>query len=97
MEIGQFRAALSPLYPELGSSPPDPDSYADSVIVRVLNVGPDALRQQMLEYYGAEKVRSVARARVNRLDAPVYREWKSRLELPERTAAVEKLHRLWRQ
>jgi hypothetical protein len=91
-----FRAALSPLYPELGASPPDPDRYAESVIVRVLNVGPDALREQMLAYYGAEKVQSVAQARVNRLDAPIYRAWKGRLHLPERPDAVEKVHRLWR-
>ena len=91
-----FREALGPVYPELGASPPDPDQHAESVIVRVLNTGPDALREQMLEYYGAEKVRSVARARVNRLDAPVYRAWRSRLQLPERSPAVEKVHRLWR-
>lgn len=91
-----FREALRPLYPELGASPPDPDRYAESVIVRVLNVGPDALREQMLDYYGPEKVRTVARARVNRLDAPVYRAWKSRLQLPDRAPGVEKVHRLWR-
>lgn len=97
MAISSFREALGPVYPELGASPPDPDEHAESVIVRVLNVGPDALREQMLDYYGAEKVRSVARARVNRLDAPIYRAWKNRLQLPERSAAVEKVHRLWRQ
>lgn len=97
MSIEHFREALGAVYPELGVTPPDPDQHAESVIVRVLNVGPDALREQMLEYYGAEKVRTVARARVNRLDAPVYRAWKSRLQLPERSAAVEKVHRLWRQ
>jgi hypothetical protein len=91
-----FREALGPLYPELGTRPPDPDRHAESVIVRVLNVGPDPLREQMMEYYGVEKVRSVAWARVNRLDAPIYREWKGRLQLPERSAAVEKVHRLWR-
>ncbi len=92
-----FREALRALYPELGASPPDPDRHAESVIVRVLNTGPDRLREQMLEYYGADRVRSVARARVNRLDAPVYRAWKHRLQLPERSAAVERVHRLWRQ
>lgn len=92
-----FQQALGPLYPELGTSPPDPDRHAESVIVRVLNAGPESLREQMLEYYGADKVRSVARARVNRLDAPVYRAWKTRLQLPERPAAVERVHRLWRQ
>jgi len=97
MEIDRFRDALRPLYPELGASPPDPDRHAESVIVRVLNTGPHALREQMLEYYGLEKVRSVVRARANRLDAPVYRDWKSRLLLPDRTPAVEKVHRLWRQ
>lgn len=96
MAVSTFREALRPLYPELGASPPDPDRHADSVIVRVLNVGPDALREQMLDYYGAEKVRSVARARINRLDAPVYRQWKGRLQLPERSLAVERVHRLWR-
>jgi hypothetical protein len=95
--MNAFHKALGPLYPELGTDPPDPDVYADSVIVRVLNTGPDALREQMLQYYGAEKVRSVAQARVNRLDAPVYRLWKSRLQLPERPAAVERIHRLWRR
>lgn len=97
MGIKAFRESLRPLYPELGASPPDPDHHADSVIVRVLNTGPDALREQMLDYYGADKVGSVARARVNRLDAPIYREWKNRLKLPERSSAVEKVHRLWRQ
>lgn len=91
-----FREALGPLYPELGASPPDPDRHAESVIVRVLNTGPEPLREQMLAYYGVEKVGSVARARVNRLDAPVCRAWKSRLCLPERTDAIEKVHRLWR-
>jgi hypothetical protein len=95
--MNAFQEALGSLYPELGADLPDPDVYADSVIVRVLNTGPDALREQMLRYYGAEKVRSVAQARVNRLDAPVYRLWKSRLQLPERTAAVERIHRLWRR
>jgi hypothetical protein len=66
---------------------PDPDQYAESVIVRVLNTGPDALREQMLQYYGAERVRSVAQARVNRLDAPVYRQWKARLQLPKKHPA----------
>lgn len=97
MEIDRFREALRPLYPELGASPPDPDRHAESVIVRVLNVGPELLRERMLEYYGLDKVRSVARARANRLDAPVYRAWKSRLQLPERSVAVDKVHRLWRR
>ncbi len=91
--MNAFRQALGSLYPELGSNVPDPDVYADSVIVRVLNTGPDALREQMLQYYGAEKVRSVAQARVNRLDAPVYRQEKT---LPDRGASVERMHRLWR-
>lgn len=97
MRTEVFREAVSRLYPELGTNLPDPDAHADSVIVRVLNTGPDALREEMLQYYGAEKVQSVARARVNRLDAPVFRTWKARLQLPERTAAIEKGHRLWRQ
>lgn len=97
MQTSDFREALSPLYPELGPGVLDPDVHAESVIVRVLNAGPDSLREQMLAYYGPEKVRSVAGARVNRLDAPVYRDWKSRLHLPMRGAAVEKMHRLWRQ
>lgn len=96
MRAEVFREAVSRLYPELGADLPDPDAHADSVIVRVLNTGPDKLREGMLEYYGPEKVQSVARARVNRLDAPVYRAWKTRLQLPERTSAIEKVHRLWR-
>jgi hypothetical protein len=97
MPVNPFQEALGPLYPELGTHPPDPDAYADSVIVRVLNTGPDTLREQMLDYYGAEKVQAVAQARVNRLETPVYRQWKTRLKLPERSAAVEKIHRLWRR
>lgn len=97
METSGFREALSPLFPELGAGLPDPDIHAESVIVRVLNAGPDSLRERMLDYYGPEKVRSVAGARVNRLDTPVYRAWKSRLHLPDRAASVEKIHRLWRQ
>jgi hypothetical protein len=97
METDRFRDALRPLYPELGATPLDPDRHADSIIVRVLNTGPDSLREQMVQYYGLETVRSVARARANRLDAPVYRAWKNRLRLPERAATVEKVHRLWRQ
>jgi hypothetical protein len=96
MTTGEFREALGPLYPELGADLPDPDVYADSVIVRVLNTGPDALREQMLEYYGEDRVQAVAQARVNRLDSPVYRRWKTRLDLPERSAAMERIHRLWR-
>lgn len=97
MAENHFQEALAPLYPELGTNPPDPDAFADSVIVRVLNTGSDALRDQMLDYYGTAKVQAVAQARVNRLDAPVYRQWKTRFDLPERTAAVEKIHRLWRR
>jgi hypothetical protein len=97
MAESPFQEALSPLYPELGTNPPDPDAYADSVIVRVLNTGPDTLREQMLAYYGTAKVQAVAQARVNRLDAPIYRQWKARLHLPERAAAVEKIHSLWRR
>jgi hypothetical protein len=97
METNGFREALGPLYPELGTSLPDPQAHADSVIVRVLNAGPDRLREQMLAYYGQEKVRTVAQARVNRLDTPVYRAWKTRLQLPDRSAAVERIQRLWRQ
>ena len=97
MGAERFREAVGRLYPELGLDQPDPDLHAESIIVRVLNTGPDALREQMLSYYGTEKVRSVARARVNRLDAPVYRAWKARLQLPERAPAVEKMHSLWRR
>lgn len=97
METNGFREALSPLYPELGAGLPDPQVHAESVIVRVLNAGPDRLREQMLAFYGLDKVRGVARARVDRLDAPVYRAWKTRLELPKRSAAVERMQRLWRQ
>jgi hypothetical protein len=92
-----FRDSLRPLYPELGGEGPDPDVYADSVIVRVLNVGSDALQGQMVEYYGMERVGAVARARAARLDAPVYRAWRKRLNLPERDATVERIHRLWRR
>ena len=95
--MNAFQEALGPLYPELGANRPDPDVYAESVIVRVLNTGPDSLREQMLQYYGADRVRSVAQARVNRLDAPVYRQWKLRLQLPDRSPALERMHRLWRQ
>jgi hypothetical protein len=97
METNDFREALGPLYPELGAGLPDLQTHAESVIVRVLNAGPDRLREQMLAYYGAEKVRTVARARVNRLDTPVYRAWKTRLQLPDRSAAVERMQGLWRQ
>jgi hypothetical protein len=97
MSSNTFQEALGSLYPELGTSLPDPDLYADSVIVRVLNTGPDALCEQMLAYYGTDRVRSVAQARVNRLDSPVYRQWKSRLQLPDRSAGVERMHSLWRR
>lgn len=95
--MSEFQEALGPLYPELGARLPDPDQHAESVIVRVLNTGPDSLREQMLQYYGTDRVRSVAQARVNRLDAPVYRQWKARLHLPDRSPGVERMHRLWRQ
>lgn len=97
METNDFRDALGPLYPELGTTLPDLQTHAESVIVRVLNAGPDRLREQMLAYYGAEKVRAVARARVNRLDTPIYQSWKTRLQLPDRPATVERIQRLWRQ
>jgi len=92
-----FRQALVRLYPELGGTGPDPERYAESVIVRVLNAGSDGLREQMVGYYGMERVQAVARARVNRLDAPVYRAWRDRLGLPARDAAIERLHALWRR
>jgi hypothetical protein len=91
-----FREALRPLYPELGANPPDPDLHAESVIIRVLNTGPDALRERMMVYYGAENVRSVVLDRVDRLEGPVYRAWKDRLQLPQRGAVVEAVHQLWR-
>lgn len=97
MDTNDFRDSLRPLYPELGAAPPDPEAHAESVILRVLNTGPDALREQMLTFYGPERVRAVARARVNRLDTPVYRAWKARLQLPDRGAAAERIQRLWRQ
>jgi hypothetical protein len=67
--MNAFQEALGPLYPELGANRPDPDVYAESVIVRVLNTGPDSLREQ----------------------------WKLRLQLPDRSPALERIHRLWRQ
>jgi hypothetical protein len=91
-----FQQALAPLYPEL-VSPPDPDDFVESVVVRVLNEGSVALCEQMLGYYGMNKVQGVVQERVNRLDAPVYRQWKARLQLPERSAVVENIHRLWRR
>lgn len=97
MAVTTFREALGRLYPEIGPGGPDPDAYADSIIVRVLNSGSPELREQMLAYYGRERVCAVAQARADRLDAPVYRAWKTRLHLPERSPAVEKLHRLWRR
>ena len=97
MRAEAFREAVSRLYPELGADAPDPDQHSESIIVRVLNTGPDALREQMLQYYGAETVRRVAQARVNRLDGPIYRGWKARVALPERGSVVEKVHRLWRR
>ncbi len=75
---------------------PDPERFADSIIVRVLNVGSDRLRDAMFAFYGTPRVTAVAQARVNRLDAPVYRAWRERLGLPPRAAAVERLHSLWR-
>lgn len=92
-----FQHALAWLYPELGGTGPDPERYADSIIVRVLNAGSDELQEAMLEFYGLERVSAVARSRVNRLDALVYRAWKDRLALPPRDAAVERLHSLWRR
>lgn len=92
-----FRQAIARLYPELGGIGPDPERYADSVIVRVLNAGSDGLQERMLAYYGLERVQCVARARVNRLDAPTYRAWRDRLALPTRDAAIERLHALWRR
>jgi hypothetical protein len=96
MEPISFREAIRPLYPELGPDAPDPDQYADSIIVRVLNGGSASLSERMIAYYGSDRVGDVARGRVDRLDGPAYRSWKQRLQLPDRNAGIEKLHRLWR-
>jgi hypothetical protein len=96
MAATTFREALAGLYPEIGGIGPDPDAYAESIVIRVLNAGSPHLREQMLAYYGAGRVRAIAQSRADRLDAPVYRAWKADLQLPDRAAAVDRLHALWR-
>jgi hypothetical protein len=97
MTTATFQQTLAPLFPELGGEGPDPDRYADAIVVRVLNLGSARYTDAMLAFYGMARVRAAAQSRVNRLDAPVYRAWRDRLELPQRSAAVERLHALWRR
>ena len=97
MTTASFQHTLAPLFPELGGEGPHLERYADSIIVRVLNGGSDKDLHAMFAFYGMARVRAVAQSRVNRLDAPVYRTWRERLDLPKRAAAVERLHALWRR
>jgi hypothetical protein len=92
-----FQQEIAILYPELGGTGPDPERYASSIIVRALNFGAESLTDVVLAFYGIERVRAVAWARVNRLDAPTYREWKGRLDLPARDSIVDRVHQMWRQ
>lgn len=94
--LADFQRVLAGLYPELGGALPDLEQYAESVIVRALNLGAPDLMDAVLEFYGIERVRVVAQVQVNRLDRPAYREWKEKLRLPERTEIVERFHRMWR-
>jgi hypothetical protein len=88
--------AVQQLYPEHLSTPIDLERHAASVIVRAMNVGPDTIRAQILDYYGEDRVADVLRTRVDRLDTPVYDAWQSRLDLPPRSTGATALHRLWR-
>lgn len=97
MSTASFQHTLAPLFPELGGEGPDLERFADSIIVRVLSVGSGHDLDAMFAFYRMARVRAVAQSRVNRLDVPVYRTWRERLELPQRAAAVERLHALWRR
>lgn len=95
-KVAAFQHDIAVLYPELSGSAPDPERFAESIIVRVLNFESIPLVDSLLVFYGFERVRAVAQAQVNRLDAPVYRRWRERLDLPERDEMVERFHRMWR-
>lgn len=96
MLASDFERALAHLYPELGGVAPNPEAFASSISVWVLNDGSDEVRDAMVAFYGLDRVRAVAQARVNRLNGPVYRAWRERLGLPTRSEAVERIHALWR-
>ena len=91
-----FQQTIACLYPELGAAGPDPEKFATSIIVRALNFGSEPLAAALIEHYGMERVRVAAQEQADHLDAPTYRRWLVRLELPERSAMVERFQRMWR-
>lgn len=97
MTTSELMQAIAWLYPELGGAAPDLEQYAPSIILRVLNDGDPALQEAALTHYGMERVRAVAVDRLHRLNNPAYRHWAPRLNLPARSAAVERVQSLWQR
>lgn len=94
---GDLATSLGELFPEVCGEPIDLEAHAASVIVRALNDGSPAVQERVLRHYGIQRVKQVARSRVDRLTNPVYRQWRERLALPKRDAAVEFVQGLWRK
>jgi hypothetical protein len=92
---GKLQAGLASLYPELAGATPDLLEHAESIILRVLNEGGEELQIALLEHYGQERVSEVARKRLHRLTNPTYRRWSNRLNLPPRSASVQRIQALW--
>jgi len=91
-------AALSESsFPEVCGAPVDLEAHAASIIIRALNDGSPALQERVLRHYGIARVKQIARSRVDRLTNPAYRQWRERLALPKREAAVEFVQGLWRK
>lgn len=85
------------LFPELCGAPVDLNAHAASVIMRALNDGSARLQQRVIEHYGFEHVKRVARERADRLSNPTYRAWRERLDLPPRDPGVTFVQGLWRK
>lgn len=88
---------LRDLFPELCGAPVDLKAHAVSVIMRALNDGSARLQQRVIEHYGLERVKRIARERADRLSNPAYRAWRERLDLPPRDPGVAFVQGLWRK
>jgi len=85
------------LFPELCGAPVDLEAHAASVILRALNDGSAGVQDRVVRYYGFERVKRIAHARVDRLTNPAYRSWRERLDLPARDPGVAFVQGLWRR
>jgi hypothetical protein len=93
----EISEALRDLFPELCGSPFDLETGAPSVVVRALNDGSPRVQQVVIDHYGLDRVKRIARSRADRLSNPAYRAWRERLELPTRDPGVAFVQGLWRK